>query len=695
MSEPDKPHPAAEGTTLVSTENTGVMKQRVLLAFLLLVVAGALAWHFTCSRGGLLGNRLGDLAVAAPAESQFLLAIDLRQRNRLSEVVTMVRGVARDYPDLLSSEQPLTEMLEEMEKKAPAPLEEMADWLAPAGCVAFFPRAGEASLIPSHPDLSAPFELVVVLALSEPTRVLEQIGPRLEKSGAKVRQQGQVTFWEGVSRGTPYVLALYKEALVLSSSLEGCNRSLEALQRKTPALAEQADYQVALARVQHDQGGLLYLTPGRTLSALSKLPEARGVFDDQTVAALESMTTLIATVTPRQAGFGVECFLALDAASTSDWTKALLTAPKSPARLAALFPAGWGNYHAINFPYFYRGLIQTVMLAPRARLQVGAVSMLMQGSVGFTPERLFQTLTGEVGLSTHLDPGTAQSGVVLLALGLKDRAGFEKLLEKLSGQLGSLQALEQEGSSQVYGLSGLPGARLVFLEQPAAVLLAAGPSARQGLRQALDAAEGRQPPVAAEPVLKQALEASGESWVAMSYLDLSKASQPVLEAMKSERVPEAQARLLRTVASELSEARDASVLLVEPQGLRFRSFGPGPYSLTFTGGLLAAVLVPNLVKARGQGQLTACQSNLKNEGTALEMYAVDHAGRYPETMARLTPNYLKVIPNCPAAGRDTYSESYQVAPDAFTLACRGHHHARAGVKADHPAYSSVRGLIQR
>ncbi len=183
----------------------------------------------------------------------------------------------------------------------------------------------------------------------------------------------------------------------------------------------------------------------------------------------------------------------------------------------------------------------------------------------------------------------------------------------------------------------------------------------------------------------------------MNYLDLKKASQPVLEAMKSERLTAEQARLVKTLTSELSEIRDASVLLVEPQGLRFRSFGPGPYSLTFTGGLLAAVLVPNFVKARGQGQLTACQSNLKNEGTALEMYAVDNAGRYPATMARLTPNYLKVIPNCPAAGTDTYSESYQVAvePDAFTLACRGHHHASVGMQADRPAYNSVQGLLGR
>ena len=47
--------------------------------------------------------------------------------------------------------------------------------------------------------------------------------------------------------------------------------------------------------------------------------------------------------------------------------------------------------------------------------------------------------------------------------------------------------------------------------------------------------------------------------------------------------------------------------------------------------ILAAILVPNFVRARAQGHLTACKSNLKNIGTALEMYSTDHAGRYPLT----------------------------------------------------------------
>ena len=69
--------------------------------------------------------------------------------------------------------------------------------------------------------------------------------------------------------------------------------------------------------------------------------------------------------------------------------------------------------------------------------------------------------------------------------------------------------------------------------------------------------------------------------------------------------------------------------------------------------ILAAVLVPNMVRARSRGQLTACTSNLRNIGTAVEMYNVDAKGRYPLLLSDLTPKYLKTIPECPTAGSDT------------------------------------------
>lgn len=118
--------------------------------------------------------------------------------------------------------------------------------------------------------------------------------------------------------------------------------------------------------------------------------------------------------------------------------------------------------------------------------------------------------------------------------------------------------------------------------------------------------------------------------------------------------------------------------------------------------ILAAILVPNFVRARGQGHLTACKSNLKNIGTACEMYSTDNSGRYPNTLSVLTDGsmggYLKSIPTCPAAGtNDVYTSTYKVTtnPDVFTVACGGSNHTAVDVPANNPAYDSVQGLIER
>jgi hypothetical protein len=109
----------------------------------------------------------------------------------------------------------------------------------------------------------------------------------------------------------------------------------------------------------------------------------------------------------------------------------------------------------------------------------------------------------------------------------------------------------------------------------------------------------------------------------------------------------------------------------------------------------AAIVIPNFIRARSQGQLTACKSDLKNIGTALEMYSTDYSGRYPTSLSLLTPNYLKMIPTCPAAGADTYSASYQVNAkgDGFTVFCSGAHHRAVGIPADFPQYTSTQGLL--
>lgn len=72
-----------------------------------------------------------------------------------------------------------------------------------------------------------------------------------------------------------------------------------------------------------------------------------------------------------------------------------------------------------------------------------------------------------------------------------------------------------------------------------------------------------------------------------------------------------------------------------------------------------------------------CHHNLRDIATSLEMYSTDNQGHYPPRLSSLTPEYLKEIPRCPAAGSDTYSAGYQNGQirDAYTVWCSGRNHA--------------------
>ncbi len=119
---------------------------------------------------------------------------------------------------------------------------------------------------------------------------------------------------------------------------------------------------------------------------------------------------------------------------------------------------------------------------------------------------------------------------------------------------------------------------------------------------------------------------------------------------------------------------------------------------------LMSIILPNFVRARAQGRLTACKSNLKNIGTAMEMYSTDNNGKYPTNgMVSLTPNYLKTIPECPTAGTMTYvmtsgpaaiynTQSYQ---DYYYVHCLGEAHVPSDYPPNYPQYTGIVGLIER
>lgn len=116
---------------------------------------------------------------------------------------------------------------------------------------------------------------------------------------------------------------------------------------------------------------------------------------------------------------------------------------------------------------------------------------------------------------------------------------------------------------------------------------------------------------------------------------------------------------------------------------------------------VAALIAPNWIRARAQGRGTGCKSNLKNIGTAFEMYSTDWGGRYPATLEQLTPRYLKTIPECAAAGEVTYRSTRSVAynspgfQDYYFIYCHGDHHEYMGLPENYPQYDGIVGLMER
>ncbi|MEW6277992.1 MAG: hypothetical protein AB1758_05165, partial [Candidatus Eremiobacterota bacterium] len=433
----------------------------------------------------------------------------------------------------------------------------------------------------------------------------------------------------------------------------------------------------------------LYGCPDRLLQPLVAEAKARKMADDQMERAVAGLHYAVASVARTGQDYRGDAFLKLDPESSSAWIKALRRDPGAVLELARFVPADWGNYHAVSLPYQFSLLLETARLVPQARLQLASLPMFMQMQLGFTPEALFASLTGELGWAVRLDPTHPDRPGLVALVGLKDRGGFEKRLDQLQDRARTrLAPMEMVGGVQLLGLPGAP-VRVALVEKPSPALLAFfGPECVQHAREVL--AFGGQT-VADAPEVRQATEAAGKRWVAFSYVDMGKVVD--VDAVAA-RLP-AEARLVYgKVEAWLPEMRDAFAATVERDGIALKTYGSGIASVTFTTGFLAGLVAPNFLQARARGQLSACESNLKNIGTACEMWSTDHGGRYPASLNELAPDYLKAVPSCPAAGDDTYSAGYAVhsKPDVYTVRCSGEHH---GVGAGYPAYDSVRGLIER
>ena len=96
-------------------------------------------------------------------------------------------------------------------------------------------------------------------------------------------------------------------------------------------------------------------------------------------------------------------------------------------------------------------------------------------------------------------------------------------------------------------------------------------------------------------------------------------------------------------------------------------------------GILAALALPNFMRARFKGYHAGCLQNERNIRTALESYAADFNGRYPPDLDTLVNGagsaypWLSGLPVCPSDGSD-YEPGYVFdnsnVPN-YTLECQG------------------------
>jgi type II secretion system protein G len=122
--------------------------------------------------------------------------------------------------------------------------------------------------------------------------------------------------------------------------------------------------------------------------------------------------------------------------------------------------------------------------------------------------------------------------------------------------------------------------------------------------------------------------------------------------------------------------------------------------------ILVSIVVPNFIRARAQAQTAACEANLKEIATALELYETDNdqypaSGTVNSSNTSLQP-YIKQVPVDPVAGPGLYYTYTVTNPTtgtaSYVITCPGSHDAGTlqnisqGTTGTHIQYSSAAGF---
>ena len=111
--------------------------------------------------------------------------------------------------------------------------------------------------------------------------------------------------------------------------------------------------------------------------------------------------------------------------------------------------------------------------------------------------------------------------------------------------------------------------------------------------------------------------------------------------------------------------------------------------------IFASIMVPNFYRMRATNRHSSCVTNVKRIKVALELYAKEHDGTYPETIMDLYPKYLSYQPKCPSVGEDTYRLTITTDDQgghSYLFVCQGSNHEDMDILGDYPRCSSKDGI---
>jgi prepilin-type N-terminal cleavage/methylation domain-containing protein len=115
--------------------------------------------------------------------------------------------------------------------------------------------------------------------------------------------------------------------------------------------------------------------------------------------------------------------------------------------------------------------------------------------------------------------------------------------------------------------------------------------------------------------------------------------------------------------------------------------------------ILAAILVPILMRARFKTYHAACVQNERNLATALELYALENKQLYPpdlDTLVQPPRPYIASIETCPST-RSSYTTTYTVESDftGYLQECPGGHEVQLPGVVDDRYPQVANGVINQ